>query len=380
MIRKVYIICILIAIPIAYSFLSRNDYSITLHYTINYKGDNWQKNKTGFLWALSYLGASLPEKSFDKSIEWKDSTTFEINFKKLGFSDEGLQAIETIIENLKSSEQYIQTGYFDLSQLIVLTVGSSWHYYAITNVPKTFAEYSKQHHISNTSEFAVTNSAVAKHNRLIKLRPSENILESVFIAVEGNGDFTDHTFQPIAFEVLDVMPNGQLRFAIYDTKGKLIDASPAHASNAGKPSKCIWCHEIVFQPLFLQTDSLEGYMSPAEFQKVISDQNKLLTEYRKKLKSEINFNNTQDHAFMEYQYTSYMEPSIQKLSQEWKMDTLTLKKILDAKPTHDHSEYRFLKNLFSRKEITSSSPFKAVLIPDDVREPGTFEPNYFDRK
>ena len=125
-----------------------------------------------------------------------------------------------------------------------------------------------------------------------------------------------------------MMPNGQLRFAIYDIQGNLTASSPKRLGEAGKPAKCLWCHELVFQPLFIGTDTLANNMSPNEFQNLIEKQNNLLSNYRKKLSSDIDFTKTQDHTLMELLYISYMEPSLQKLSKEWSIGLVELKKLL----------------------------------------------------
>lgn len=362
---------------ISVSFLSKKDRTLNLHYTINYSGDNWQKNKTGFLWALSYLGAELPKGSFDKSITWQDSATFNINFDKLGFSEKALSAIEGILDSLKNTEQYQKTKRTDLGHFVAITIGCSWHYYAITGASKTYDDFLKEHPLIKEQRFFVTHSTVAKHNRLLKFKAAEEVLNSVYIAEEGILDSNSNSFTPKTFEVLDVMPNGQLRFAIYDEKGKLTDASPLPYGEAGKPAKCLWCHEIVFQPLYVKNDSVPGYMSPMDFQKIIGQQNSLLNNYRKTLNSDIHFENRQDHTFMELLYISYMEPSIEKLSQEWNINVSHLSKILNNEKTHQHYEFDFMKDIYNRAEITKFSPFKYAVTADDIREPNTKEPNYF---
>ena len=241
---------------LCFSFLNKKEATINLSYSLNYKGDSWEKQKTGLLWTLSYLGAELPRGSFDRNIVWLDSNTFTINFDKLGFNQNAVNVLNNITDSLEQSEEYITNNSIDLSMFVTLTIGSSWHYYAITGVPLNYQNYISQHPLSSTSKFRLSHSTVSKHNRWITFNNCDSVINSVFIAEEGLGDIIAGNFEPKFFEVMDVMSNGQLRFAIYNKEGNLTDASPKELGASGKPAKCIWCHEIVFQPLFVKTDNL----------------------------------------------------------------------------------------------------------------------------
>ena len=360
-------------------FLCKQENTIVINYTLNYETDSWHKNKTGLLWALSYLGAELPKASFESSIKWIDTTTFKLSFDKLGFNSKALNAIQQLTDSIKQTEQYQKNGHIDLAQFVVLTIGSSWHYYAITGFPKNYQTYLNEHNFSNAKQFPITNSTVSKHHRLIKFMISDSILKTVFIADEGTGNLRDGNFEVQFHEVMDVMPNGQLRFAIYNAQNNLVADSPKSFGEAGKPAKCIWCHEIVFQPLFVETDSLFGEINPREFQHIIEKQNFVLKAYREKLKSDIDFNKTQDHSFMELLYISYMEPSIKKLSKEWNIEEARIKVLFKDEITHHHNEFDFLNNIYFRNNIEKHSPYQFIQVSEDVREPSGYEPNFIKK-
>ena len=357
-------------------FQCKQENTIVINYTLNYEADSWHKNKTGLLWALSYLGAELPKTSFENSIKWIDTTTFKLSFDKLGFNSKALSAIQQLTDSIKQTEQYQKNGHIDLAQFVVLTIGSSWHYYAITGFPKNYQTYLDEHNFKNAKKFPITNSSVSKHHRLIKFMMSDSILKSVFIADEGIGNLKDGNFEVQFHEVMDVMPNGQLRFAIYNAQNNLVANSPKRFGEAGKPAKCIWCHEIVFQPLFVETDSLSGEINPREFQNIIEKQNYALKAYREKLKSDIDFSKTQDHSLMELLYISYMEPSIKKLAKEWNMEEARIKLLFKNEMAHQHHEFDFLTNIYFRTNIEKHSPYKFIQVSEDVREPSSYEPNF----
>jgi hypothetical protein len=374
----------IISVGVIFSFLliiasfsePEKDVSINVRFTINYKDDNWDKNRTGLLWALSYLGAELPVNSFDKSIVWIDKKTFRLQFDQLGFNEKALAALGTICDSIKNTSVYKKQGCTDIGHFISITVGSSWHYYKITGVPETYAEFLKLHDFKDCRPFALTKSCVSAHHRYIKMSADTSCVNSAFIAEEGTGDLIDGSFKPSEFEVMDVMKNGQLRFMVYDASGRLTDAGNKLFGESGKPAKCIWCHEINIQPLFLKADTVTGFMAPGEFQEIISRQNKALNKYRETLNGEIDFKKLQDHTYMELIYISYMEPSMDKLVQEWNISKADLTRILQNKPIHIHSEFPYLGNLYDRTEIKSATGNDPGKIPSSIREKNESEPDY----
>lgn len=361
---------------VLFSSCTKEKKNLELFYTVNYEGDNKQNHLTGLLWALSYLGAELPKGSLDSSINWHDSTNFSLDIQRLGLDTKALKALNTICDSIKQSGSYLSKGKADLGSFIALTIGSSWHYYEITGVPKTLDEFYKIYNFKDPKIFPVTKSVVAKHHRLIKyFAKSERPTDWLFIAEEGEGDIDKGTFKPKFYEVFDIMRNGQLRFAVYDQNGQLTDASPHRLGEAGKPAKCLWCHEIVIQPLFMKNDTIKDMLSPAEFQQDIATLTFKLNNYRKGLNSDMDFTKTQDHTKMELEYISYMQASVKKLAQEWSMkeeEVITLTKRLKST---EYKEFPFLGKLFNRQEVNK---FKD-LFPGSIREPNEQEINFFKR-
>jgi hypothetical protein len=375
--RRIAIFFCCVLLIALYGFHYKPEVTLNFRFTKNYEGDSWKNTRTGFIWALSFLGAELPKGSFDKSIEWKDESTFNLNFNGIGFKENALEALNVICDSLKKTEEYHTKNSIDIGEFIAITMGSSWHYYQITSVARTLKEFKKTYDFSEAETFPVIHSSVAKHNRILRLNFNESILKQAYIAEEGNGEFLHGKFRASAYEAFDIMPNGQLRFAIYNKEGHLIAASPQQYSSAGKPAKCLWCHEINIQPLFIPTDTLKGYITPAQFQKRVDHQMRLLNRYRATLTSDIDFVRTQDHTFTEHLYISYMEPSLKRLSQEWDIPEETLKQILSFNTTHVHEEFKQFGDLYMRKDISDRSPYKSVQVPSSIREENETEPNFF---
>lgn len=353
---------------------------ITLSYTTKYNGDSWENNRTGLVWCLSMLGAELPKGSFDKSIEWKNKTTFKLKLNSLGFSTKALKALSTICDSVKKSDIYTKTKSIDIGYFIAITLGSSWHYYKITEAPDTYKDFLESHQYASKEVFPVLHSTVSKKHRFIKSNFDGNIIETAFIAEEGIGKITDSNFVAKEFNVMDVMKNGQLRFIVYDSSGLLNAAADEYYGISGKPAKCLWCHEVNVQTVFEPTDSVPSYLGPVTFDRNVKLYNELLMQYRLRLNSDIDFTKKQAHTQTELIYINYMEPSLESLSQAWKISVPKLKKLLKNYKTHIYPEFPFLGNLYYRDSIYPASVYKPGQLPSSIRNSGTSEPNFFQTK
>jgi len=352
------------------------DTTLTLQFTKMYDIDTRENGKTGLLWTLSFLGAELRKDSLDKAIKWIDSTRFTLDLSKVGFSDPALKAFTTINDSLKRTEEYKVKNSIDLGAFVSLLMGSSVHYYNITGVEKKFSEKLDKHKNEEPIIFPVSKSLISKHTRVLKLYTKGAVTDWLFIAEEGEGNFSKNTFKTKAFEVFDIMANGQLRFSVYDADGKLINGSPQELSEAGKPAKCLWCHELFIQPLFTKNDSISGYMSPDQFQELVRILMFRLGKYRNNLNSDIDYSKTQDHSLAERLYIGYMEPSLMKLSVEWNIPVEKLKEILKNNRTHKHSEFSFFGDIYFRDSVSTFAPFKPCIPSFSIREYDKNEPYY----
>lgn len=352
---------------------------INLRWIPAYEGEGKEQVETGLLWSLSFLGATLPEGGFQSAIRYFTDTQFELDISNLGFSEAAKTALRSIIKALKTSEEYEQHNAIDLGRFLVLTLHSSWHYYQITGADQSLEAFQKKYAGLPTQQFPVLNSSVAHVNRLLHFHISENISDMHFLAEETEENIDTTLMHQINhYEVFDIMPNGQLRFAIYDERGQLSPAAPVATTQAGKPSKCLWCHETAIQPLFNPTPNVEGFMTSESFQIKIDSARILLENYRAGLKSDIDFRQGQAHTQSELLYISFMEPSALRVANEWRMTVEEVKSILTDFPTHTFDEFPFLGDLYWRNTIDSLAPYQSLNPPASIREPNDQEPNLFD--
>ena len=352
--------------------LPQNDLTINLKWNKAYSTETLQQVEIGLLWVFSFLGADLPKGSFKEAVVWNNNLV-SINFYKLGFNVEGTNALSKLIAAFKQSDEYKKTRAIDLGRFISLTLNSSNHYYAITGMAKSFLQF-KTEKVFDSKQFLATNSSISSHDRLIDLPDSNNLdyRKDAYVSNECEGKISEGKNKITSYEVTEQMQNGQFRYAIYDTSGFLLTAANG---TAGKPAKCLWCHETNIQTLFTNQVDEPGYYGAEQFKYIVSRNTITLNNYRNSLQSDIDFTKKQDHTQMELLYISFMEPSAERLSNEWGISVIEIQTLLARIPTHDHVEFNFLKNLYYRNDIEKFAPFSSLRAPNSARETSSYEPN-----
>jgi hypothetical protein len=350
---------------------------IKLRWIKSYPRQSRSQVNTGLFWALSFLGAKLPADA--AVISW-DGTIVTLDLGAAGVVEGSKSAWKLLLHVLKSSDEYRIMGGIDIGRFVFLSLCSSHQYYALTGVSSTFAEFRAKHALA-PRQVAIVESGVAHGNRLIEVGQGEGINSVVFVAFEGTGSLQAHSFQKAEIETLDVMENGQLRFGLYDLEGHLKDATTPTLTAAGKPSKCLWCHEINLQPPFRNVTDLEGYYSTKEFKELVASATRVVAAYRTTLASKVEFTRLQDHSNAEDLYLSFAEPTASRLAAEWNMPLERVKQLLASRnlKTHPHSERIddgiLGDDLYDRNEVDSLAPYATIRGPSDMRESSSYEPN-----
>jgi hypothetical protein len=350
---------------------------IKLRWIKSYPSQSRSQVDTGLFWALSFLGAKLPA---DAAVMSWDGTMVTLDLDAAGVAESSKAAWRKLVQVLKSSDEYRMMGGIDIGRFVFLSLCSSYEYYALTGVSPSYAQF-RARHTFGPKQVAIVESAVAHGNRLIEVGQGEDINSVAFVALEGAGALRDHTFQKADVETLDLMENGQLRFGLYDLDGHLKAATTPALTEAGKPSKCLWCHEINLQPPFKNITNLEGYYSTNEFRELIASATRIIAGYRKTLASKVDFTRLQDHSNAEDLYLSFAEPTAGRLAAEWKMPIERVEQLLAGRQlkTHPHSERIdddvLGDNLYDRNDVDPLAPYATIRGPSDMREASSYEPN-----
>lgn len=354
-----------------------NDHIITLRWVKAYLAEEWNNVRTGLIWSFSDMGATLPAGSFDASITWKSDQVFKCDLSKLGFSEPALNALAVIVNRLKSSGEYHERGGIDIGRFLMLTLYSPAHYYKISGVPASLNAFKQQHAFNSSFLFPVNNSCIALHERMVEINNTADADNVLFIGTEGTGSVADSTFAASEFETIDVMPNSQLRFAIYNRQGNLVSSANSAVSSAGKIGKCLWCHESNLNPLFYPNDHVAGYITPQEFTDTIFHFRNMIEEKRNTLSTDVIYANLQDHTQSELLYISFNEPSAERLANEWMVTVAEAKEKMKYFATHTYPEFPFLGDLYYRSWADSLAPYGILKTPDSARETSEYEPNFF---
>ena len=324
--------------------------------------------EVGLTWCFSFLGADLPIGGIQQALVWDSHNVINLDLRELGFNSLALMEISKLVEFFKESEAYKLHGAADVGRFVAVVFNNSHNYYKIVGMPTHLNEFNKPF-IYLKKKAAIIESAVAFGERIIELpRTSKSIERMGYVAHELEGSISKNTQVIKEFEVMDVMKNGQLRFGVYNVNGKLIQGADPNLSSAGKPAKCLWCHETRIQIGFAAQTAVSGFYAPWEFDSIVNSNSETLQLYRNSLKSGIDFEDFKAHTELEKLYIRFMEPSAKRLSQEWgiSIDEVNIK--LNRLKTHNNLEFPEMGKLFTRTDVEQFAPFHSLPISNDARE------------
>jgi hypothetical protein len=340
------------------------DTSSNLHLKWNkaYPDDTIDKSIIGLKWGLSYVGARLP--SNEVGISYLGNS-ISIDINKLGFNP---NAHAKII----SSNEYQINNSIDLGRYIALLIGASEHYYELIGTPNTLTEILNNYTLLPQKGY-VNNSSVSLEHRIIQFS-EQNGFNQLFLSEEVD-PITGEIYE---YETIELLENGQLRFGIFDVNGNRKNSADAFHSNAGKPAKCIWCHESTINQMFTPQNDYLGYLTFTEFQNTLINYRESNRNLKLAITDGVDFSQTQQHTLTELLYISFMEPSAERLSLEWNLPLTQVQNLLSSLPTHIYTEFPFLGNLYYRNDIENWAPFQGLSVSSSVREFSVIEVNHIN--
>lgn len=352
-----------------YSDLIIKNDTLQLQWNKAYPEDTIDKSLIGLKWGLSYMGALLPMTLNGISTS---NTIISIDINKLGFSLTAIEKLSKLNAKIIQSEEYRKTNTIDLGRYITLLLGASEHYYEITGVPSRL-ETMMSHYTFSAEKGFVNNSSVSFDNRIIEFSEQKGF-NQVFISKE-----TDPTTGQIhEYETIELLPNGQLRYGIFDASGNRKNSVDPLLSHAGKPGKCMWCHESSINQMYTPQNNFTGYLSAVAFQNKLISYRESNRNLKLALKDGVDFSQTQQHTLTELLYISFMEPSAERLSLEWKMPLTQVQNLVSNLPSHVYAEFPFLGNLYFRKDVENFAPFQGLAVSSSVREQSVIEVNHLN--
>ncbi|MDY8138867.1 hypothetical protein [Aquimarina sp. 2201CG5-10] len=351
---------------------NEKDYVINLKWNKSYPSDTIKKNSIALKWCLSFLGSHIATDTTLTGFNISNET-ITLKVDQLGFSKKASDYLAQLNWKLKQTEEYQQNNAIDLGRYIALTIGSSYHYYKVVEIPQKLEDYKSLYKFDSISGY-IDNSSISLVDRIISFTKNNTGNKQAYISAEIDS-ITKNIYE---FETAEVMNNGQIRFGIYDKNGNLKDAADNQVTNAGKPAKCIWCHETGIQPMFRKQKDHKNYLSYQNLQDSLKFFNQKLRTYQDTLWKDPVIKNRRLHTEMEISYIAFMEPSAEHLSNEWGLPIKEVLKKLNHLKTHRHHEFGFLGDLYHRKDIDSLAPWKVLRVPERIREKSENEVNYIE--
>ncbi len=346
-----------------------DDNEIKLRWIKGYDEDSLSKGLLGFEWSLSYIGAAQTKTIYNMVVE---ETELLFSIDQIGLPENGQQKLRILNHKLKASEEYRVVGAIDMARYESLLIGASEHYYELVDMPDNYSDLLAQYELGDAIGY-VDSSLISMRDRIIKFSEQKG-LNQLLVAEEVN----EMTGELIDFETIDIMPNGQPRFGIFNPDGTRKNFANPMDTEAGKPAKCMWCHESRIQPLFTDQNEFSGFLPFEKLRDTLAYFRVSHVALRDAITTGVDYLETQDHSFAELLYIAFMEPSAERLSLEWNLSIEEVKSRLAGMPTHLHPEFPFIGDLYFRNEIEMFAPYDALPVSTFIREPSIQEVNHID--
>ncbi len=342
---------------------------VPLRWVRGYEGDTWAAARTGVWWQLAHLGAVPPpdEPGLTVVSESEDEVRFTLDLAAVGFPEPALGAVTEAVAFVPTTDEQGLYGGLDLGAFFLRTLYEPWHYYRVTGACGTDAAWRAAHLAPDPAVYAITDSLLVDGDRLNQYtRAPSEMADIAHVAEEGPGSIADGTFAPIESESIDLLPNGMLRYAVYDASGVL---QPwATASPAGQPGRCMWCHEDHLQRGLETNPGVEGYVQAAEFVADVDAQTAVIATLRAGLPTAVYADPVVAHAQGELLTETWLLPSPGRLAREWFVDEARVADALAAAavPTTTDPEYPEFGALVTRAD---ADRVFAELLPTLVADP-----------
>ncbi len=330
--------------------------SVSLTWYRSDPAESWELALTGLDWALSQVGATPPSDgtAVDVQESRPDRVQFTLHLDRLALAPAAQTLLAEVAEEMAAAEG---TGDDDLGRFLMRSLHEPWRYYALTGACPTLAEWESKRP-ALTLEYAVTTSLLLSEERLVLLPPAQTTLADVaFRSSEGAGSLADATFVASAYETVDLMPNGQFRYAVYDDAGRL---QPAGATTeTGTPGKCAWCHETSIHAGTAENESAPGYLDYAGWLVERDAAQAQVEALRASLSTSVAYAGLAAHVDGERLVEGFLHPSAARVAAEWGTTEAAVMRELGV-GEHMQEEFGWTER-YTRTQVDHAAPFRGAV-------------------
>ncbi|MCB9740787.1 MAG: hypothetical protein H6747_16095 [Deltaproteobacteria bacterium] len=333
-----------------------------------YAGETPARVSRGLLWVLHWLGATLPAGCEAEVVRWTDERTLILDTRTAGLPPRARCVMQHLGEALLGSEEAAVRGAVDVGRFVALLIGEPAHYYAAVGMPTTFAAFRALHPALGERFAVLSASLVSLGPRRLETSAATPVDGPAWLAA-GVHDPPWHAGAEAEWEAFDTLPNGALRYGIYGPDGGLAAMADPDESTAGKPSRCLWCHEGLVTPLILPNPpfALAGAMDAAAVQARVDLDNAWLRGLWHSDPRAIHPEVRDEHSQGELLYAGFLEPSVTRLVSEWGITRQEVQARLQGLPTHHEDVFHVDDEpVYDRRDVDPRAPFGVVPAPVSI--------------
>jgi hypothetical protein len=111
-------------------------------------------------------------------------------------------------------------------------------------------------------------------------------------------------------------------------------------------------------------------MSNEEFLLYRDSMQARLERYRLTLRSDMNYENHEEHTLAELLYITYMEPTAMHLAHEWNTTEDSVRWILRDEKSYKFEEFDYVGTVWNRKHVQYYDTIRDIEVPWSARETG----------
>lgn len=279
-------------------------------------GEPWEEALDGLWWSLAGLGASPDPGAVADVVPDREGVRFTLDPALLGLSPPARAALEEALAPVEAARVAQGMPWIDVGRLLQRTLYEPWVYSAVTGACETLPGQSARLPDA-PPEVAITDSLLTEGDRRLRFVPDPaSAAEIAWFAEEGEGSLVTGDFVARATEVVDVMPNGRFRYAVYDAAGALAPAADAAHTPAGQPGRCMWCHENHLMTTVVQPE-VPGHLAFEDFAAAIGAQQDQVEALRAAQGGVVDWQTHAVHTWGEVLVEGFLRAPTARLAAEW---------------------------------------------------------------